>query len=62
LVSAHEDVDALLCIAMAKSPDDRFDTAQELADAFDAAVKGELDPALRAKAARLLATNAWETR
>jgi serine/threonine-protein kinase len=59
LVNMPEDVDLVLAIAMAKKPEDRFDSGAELADALDAATRGELSPDLRERAARLLAALPW---
>jgi serine/threonine-protein kinase len=54
------DLDLVLAVALAKSPDDRFDRAEALVAALRAALHGEpLDPTLRAKAHRLLARRPW---
>lgn len=55
----HEDVDAVFAIALAKSPDDRFDRAAELAQALEAAARGSLSDELRARAERILAKHPW---
>ena len=60
LADVHADVDACLAVALAKSPDDRFASGAELAAALEAAVAGNLDPALRKRAAALLRRLAWE--
>jgi serine/threonine-protein kinase len=53
------DVELVLAIALAKEPADRFASATELADAFTAATRSELDPALRARGAALVAARPW---
>jgi serine/threonine-protein kinase len=55
-----EDVDDVLALALAKSPDDRFSTALELADALDAAMSGTLSRELRERASQVLATTPWK--
>ncbi|HEY4057946.1 MAG TPA: hypothetical protein VGM39_15130, partial [Kofleriaceae bacterium] len=55
-----EDVDRWAAIALAKSPDDRFATGAELADALAMAVRGELDSKLRKKADALIKKHGWE--
>jgi serine/threonine-protein kinase len=62
LAEMPEDVAFWLRIALAKQPDDRFQNALEMAEAFDAAARGELPAALRAKARSLLNYQAWGTR
>ena len=54
-----EALDAVLAIALAKDPKDRFDSGAELVSALDAAVRGKLDPRLGAHARALLATLPW---
>jgi serine/threonine-protein kinase len=53
------DVEAVLAIALAKAPNDRFASAGELARAFRAAVTGTLDAAIVARADKLLAATPW---
>ena len=53
------EVDLVLAIAIAKAPDDRFDSAADFAQALDAAARGRLDPKLRARAERLLGKLPW---
>ncbi len=60
VVSCPVEIDAVLAVALAKNPEDRFDRAAELADALDAAAKGRLDPAIAARAERVLARHPWE--
>jgi len=50
------DVDLVITLALAKRAEDRFDDAGQLADALRQAARGGLDPALRARAERLLAS------
>jgi serine/threonine-protein kinase len=59
IVKMHEDVDLVLAIAIAKVAGDRFDSAAELAVALDNASRGELEPALRSRAERLLEKHPW---
>lgn len=53
------ELDLVFAIALAKNPDDRFESASELADALDAAARGRLDASLRARAQRLLQRLDW---
>jgi serine/threonine-protein kinase len=62
LVTLHADVDLVIAIAIAKQKEDRFDSGAQLAAALDAASRGELEQALRDRAARLLAKHPWGTR
>jgi serine/threonine-protein kinase len=59
LVPVHRDVDLALAIAIAKAPGDRFQSAEGLADALEAAFEGGLDRSLRRQAGRLLAALPW---
>ncbi|MEQ9321475.1 MAG: serine/threonine-protein kinase [Polyangiaceae bacterium] len=54
-----EAVDAVLAIAMAKSPRDRFASAAELADALEQALRGRLSSELERRAKTLLAELPW---
>jgi serine/threonine-protein kinase len=54
-------VEAVLAIALAKPPKDRFASAGELARAFRLASAGKLDPALTARADKILAATPWGT-
>jgi len=56
-----DDVELALAIGLAKSPEERFQRAEELAAAFSSAAAGRLDEALRARARKLLAEHAWST-
>jgi serine/threonine-protein kinase len=53
------DVDAVLAVAMAKSPDDRFDSAEQLADELEAAMTGRAHDAIRKRATKLTTTLPW---
>jgi serine/threonine-protein kinase len=53
-LGAHPDFDAALALALAKSPDDRVGTPEELAQAIADAAEGRLTDALRARGARLV--------
>jgi serine/threonine-protein kinase len=53
------DVEAVLAVAMAKAPGERFATAGELARAFDAAVAGTSDAEIAARAAAIVARTPW---
>ena len=53
------DVESFLAIALAKRPEDRFQTATELADAFERAAGGRLDGALRQHARALVRAAPW---
>jgi serine/threonine-protein kinase len=55
------DVDAVLAIALAKEPGDRFASATDLADALRMAAAGKVDASLRAHADALTANLAWGT-
>jgi len=57
--SLASDVDAVLAVALAKRPEDRFGSATELAIALASAVNGRRDLALRARADALLANHPW---
>lgn len=52
-------VDDVMAIALAKDAADRFDSAEELADALEAASQGVIDPALSARAEGILAQHPW---
>jgi tRNA A-37 threonylcarbamoyl transferase component Bud32 len=60
LGSFHEDLDRWAAIALAKSPDDRFATGAELADALAMAIRGELDAKNRKRADALIKKFGWE--
>jgi serine/threonine-protein kinase len=53
------EVEAVLAVALAKSPGDRFASAGELARAFDAAVAGKLPGDVALRAAGILARTPW---
>jgi hypothetical protein len=54
LVDVHEDVDLALAIALAKTPDSRYEDAEELADALGAALRGKLGDDYKKRARVLL--------
>jgi len=54
------DLEAVLAIGLAKSPDDRFQSGEELAAAFAAALRDELSPSLRDKAQKLTSKMPWK--
>jgi eukaryotic-like serine/threonine-protein kinase len=54
-------VDMVLAIALAKRPEDRFDSAADFAQALDAASRQKLDASLIAQSERLLARLPWGT-
>jgi serine/threonine protein kinase len=53
------ELDAVLAIALAKRPDERFQSASSFADAFVHACARELDPELQERASRLLKAQPW---
>jgi serine/threonine-protein kinase len=59
LAELPEDVDAALALGLAKDPAARFTTVDELREALETALRGELDPRVRRRAAGLLALNPW---
>jgi eukaryotic-like serine/threonine-protein kinase len=59
LVDVPAGIDDVLAVAMAKRPEDRFDSAAEMVAAFDAALAGAPVAALRGRAARTLAKFPW---
>jgi serine/threonine-protein kinase len=52
-------IDAVLAIALAKRPADRFDSALHFGQSFELACKGELDASLRERANILLRAHPW---
>ena len=54
-------VDAVLGIALAKSPADRFDSARDLSEAFTEAAAGQLSDHWANQATRLFSQNPWGT-
>ena len=55
----HEDIELVLALALAKQRDERFAGVTAFADAFEAAVAGELSDDRRARARRVLAEMPW---
>jgi serine/threonine-protein kinase len=60
LADLRPEVDLVMALALAKSPLDRFDSAEELRGALLAAASGEIAPDLAARARRLLSVSPWE--
>jgi len=59
LAELAPDVDLVLAVALAKSPADRFESAEALRDALAAAATGELAADLRARAHKIVAALPW---
>lgn len=59
IVELPEAVDDILYLGMAKDAQHRFATAQDFASALDAAMRGEIEPALAARARRLQDRMPW---
>ncbi len=55
----HPHVDAVMSVALAKNPDERFFRAEEFSRALAAAIEGELDEEWRRQAAKLEAKHPW---
>jgi serine/threonine-protein kinase len=53
------EIDLVLAIGLAKSPEDRFQSASELSHWFTMACRREIPSELRARAQRLLRVCAW---
>ncbi len=60
-VRVPEDIDLVLALGLAKRREDRFQSARELAQAFEQASQGKLSAALRARAQALLSTQPYKT-
>ena len=58
-VEVSADVEAVLAVAIAKAPDDRFGSAGELARALAAAASGKASAELASRAAAVLAKTPW---
>jgi eukaryotic-like serine/threonine-protein kinase len=61
IASLPAEVDAVLAIAMAKAPAERFDNAAEFATALEAAGRGKIEPSLSVRAERILAKHPWDS-
>ena len=59
LAEVHEDVDAALALGLVKQPAKRWDRVDELRVALAAALRGALDPAVRRRAAEVIADHPW---
>ncbi len=60
LASLHADVDRWTALALAKDPAARFGSGAELADAFGAALRGELSPTDRSRGDALIWQAPWQ--
>jgi hypothetical protein len=60
LTGLHPDIDRWASIALAKAPGARFGSGGELADAFSAAMRGELSPSERARGDSLAFQSPWQ--
>ncbi len=58
---AHRHLDLALALGLAKDPEDRFESATELAEALAAALRGRLPRELRTRARRLLKRTPWQS-
>jgi len=59
LAELHADVDAVLAIGLTKDPQLRWERVSELRSALRSALSGGLDPAIRRRAAEVLARHPW---
>jgi serine/threonine-protein kinase len=59
LVAVAEDVDAVMAIAMAKDPEDRFRSARCFVKALEVAVRGELDEWTAERAWQVMRKHPW---
>jgi len=59
LADLHQDVDAVLALGLVKDPADRFQSAAEMREALQAALRGELDARTRERAAAVLERHPW---
>jgi serine/threonine-protein kinase len=55
-----EDIDRWFALALAKAPDDRFQTGDALFESLHAALTGALDPKLRKRADALIRKQPWD--
>jgi serine/threonine-protein kinase len=60
LTGLHPDIDRWAAIALAKDPEARFGSGAELADAFSAAMRGELSPSERSRGDVLSFQSPWQ--
>jgi tRNA A-37 threonylcarbamoyl transferase component Bud32 len=59
MTDLRPEVDLVMAIALAKSPAERFETAEALRDALEAAARGEIAGGLAARAEKLLGALPW---
>ncbi len=59
LTRTPEDVELVLAIGLAKSPDERFQRSEDLALAFERAAESELDEPTRERGRKLVAKHPW---
>jgi eukaryotic-like serine/threonine-protein kinase len=62
LVRVPQSVDDVMAVALAKAPEQRFESASALARALERAARGKLDLDLRERAEQLLAIVPWRAR
>ena len=60
LAEIGEDFDVVFAIGMAKNPSDRFESGEEMSQAFAAAHKGALSAQLRARGDALMLSHPWQ--
>ncbi len=54
--------DLVLAVAIAKQPEDRFESPEALVAALESAARGVVEPPVRQKARRVLRRTPWENR
>jgi serine/threonine-protein kinase len=59
LAALPPEVDLVLALVFAKAPEDRLDSALSFVEALTAALHGQIEPALEARAKQLLASKPW---
>ncbi len=59
LAPLHDDIDLVLALALAKQPEQRFDSGTVLAEALAQAAQGRLDNGLRERARKHIANAPW---
>jgi serine/threonine-protein kinase len=61
LIEVNPDIDDFLLVAMAKSPEHRFASADEMAASLEDAMRGKLPPELRERASELSHLHPWRS-